>query len=141
MAKRLAIGAKDLVVVHWPWVVGLAAASGLVLLRRRRGWRGPFTAGARTRPRDRSPIALAYDDAARALAKAGMPRDASVTPRELAAVLRERGAAAAAALAELTELYYAAEWGQRRDPAAEQRAAALAGEIRATLDAARRASR
>jgi hypothetical protein len=52
-----------------------------------------------------------------------------------------RGEDAAREVGELTELYYAAEWGRRRDPAAEQRAIALADEIRATLQAARRAPR
>jgi hypothetical protein len=38
-------------------------------------------------------------------------------------------------LAELTELYYAAEWGQRSEPAAEERAVTLASEIRAAITA------
>jgi hypothetical protein len=89
----------------------------------------------------RSPIAQIYDEVARALAKSGVPREAAVTPRELAQDMATRGDDVAHEVGELTELYYAAEWGRRRDPAAEQRAVALADEIRATLQAARRAPR
>ncbi|HET9619863.1 MAG TPA: DUF4129 domain-containing protein, partial [Kofleriaceae bacterium] len=67
------------------------------------------------------------------LARAGVPRDAAQTPRELARDLLERGEAVAPEVGELTELYYAAEWGGQRDPAAEARAAVLAGTIRAAL--------
>jgi hypothetical protein len=55
--------------------------------------------------------------------------------------MSDRGDTAAAEVSELTELYYAAEWGQRRDAAGEQRAVALGHAIRATLHAARRAPR
>ena len=82
-----------------------------------------------------------YDEIARMLEKSGVPREVAVTPQELALRMIERGDAAAREVGELTELYYAAEWGHRRDPAAEQRAAALADEIRAALQDARRASR
>ena len=47
--------------------------------------------------------------------------------------MRAAAAPAAADLEELTELYYAAEWGGRRDAAAEQRAEALVAEIKAAL--------
>jgi hypothetical protein len=70
-----------------------------------------------------------------------MPREAAVTPRELALRMAARGDRTAREVSELTDLYYAAEWGHRRDPATEQRARTLAHEIRATLGAARRASR
>jgi hypothetical protein len=55
--------------------------------------------------------------------------------------MAERGDATAALVSELTELYYAAEWGRRRDPAAEQRAAELAHRIRDALRAALHTSR
>jgi hypothetical protein len=48
-----------------------------------------------------------------------------------------RGDGAAGQVSELTELYYAAEWGRRRDPVAERRAGELAREIRAALRASR----
>jgi hypothetical protein len=119
----------------------LAVVAAVIARRRRRRGLGPFASGPRPRPRVRSPIAAIYDDVARQLARAGVPREAAVTPRELASHMRARGDAAAPEVGELTELYYAAEWGRRRDPAAEHRASALAGEIRAALHAARRASR
>jgi protein-glutamine gamma-glutamyltransferase len=139
--KRALVGAKQLVAAGWPWLLGLAlVAVGGVAARRGR-WRGGFAGGGRAQPRDRTPIARAYDDVARALARAGMRRDAAVTPRELALRLAAEGAPAARQIRELTELYYAAEWGVRHSAAAEQLAASLATEIRATLDAARRAPR
>jgi len=55
--------------------------------------------------------------------------------------MTERAAPGAAQVGELVELYYAAEWGGRRDPAAEDRALALAREIRDAIEAARRAKR
>ena len=52
-----------------------------------------------------------------------------------------RGDPGPAAFGELTELYYAAEWGGRRDPAAEERAGALVEQVRGALEAARRQRR
>jgi transglutaminase-like putative cysteine protease len=139
--KGLVIRAKDAAVDHWPVPVALAALIALGRVVRRRRRRGALAPRPRPRPRVRSPIAQIYDEVARALAKAGVPREAAVTPRELAEHMAARGAGAAREVGELTELYYAAEWGRRRNPAAEQRAAALAGEIRATLQGVRRAPR
>jgi hypothetical protein len=139
--KRGAVALKDAVVQRWPIAVVLAAPIAVVLaLRRRRPGFG-FALGGRLRPRTRSPIAQIYDDVSRALARAGVPREAAVTPRELAQRMAARGDHAAHPVGELTELYYAAEWGRRRDPAAERRAGELAREIRAALHAARRAPR
>jgi hypothetical protein len=95
----------------------------------------------RPRARIRVPISQIYDEVARLLTRAGVPRGAAVTPRELARAMTARGDRAAGLVGELTELYYAAEWGRRDDPGAEQRAMALAHQIRAALDEARRASR
>ena len=137
--KDAAVRAKDAAVAHWP--IGLVIVAGAALglrLRRRRRSRGGGTTGAR-RPRARSTVAEVYDQVARQLARAGIARDAALTPRELATRMTERGDPAASELVELTELYYAAEWGGRRDPAAEDRARALARAIRARLEAARRA--
>jgi protein-glutamine gamma-glutamyltransferase len=140
--KRAVLAAKDTALRGGPVLVVVAAGvAGWLLLRRRRRRSGGSTAGGRARPRVRSPIAAIYDEVVRALAKSGVPREAAVTPRELAARMAERGDGIAPELGELTELYYAAEWGHRRDPAAEQRAVALGLAIRASLDAARRASR
>jgi transglutaminase-like putative cysteine protease len=135
--KRAAIAAKDAVVHHWPFAVVAGALIALWVARRRRPLFDELTASRKPRPRVRSPIAQAYDDASRSLARSGTPREAAVTPRELARRMTASGNAAAPQVSELTELYYAAEWGHRTDPADEQRAAALADEIRATLRALR----
>jgi len=140
-AKRGLVAARDAARAAWPVLVALAAAGAGWLWWRRRHRGEPRALKSRSRPRARSPIALLYDEVARALAKSGVPREAAVTPRELALRMAERGDRAAPQVGELTELYYAAEWGAQRDPAAEQRAATLALEIRAALAAARRASR
>jgi len=139
--KGVAIRAKDAAVDHWPVPVALAALVALGVAVRRRRRHGGLVPAPRPRPRVRSPIAQIYDEVARALAKSGVPREAAVTPRELAQQMAAQGDDVAHEVGELTELYYAAEWGRRRDPAAEQRAVALADEIRATLQAARRAPR
>ena len=139
--KRAALWVKDAVVAHWPGVAVTAALIALWRLRRHRRRDAALAPRHRRRPRARSPVAEVYDSVARALARSGVPREAAVTPRELARRLALRGDPAAPQLSELTELYYAAEWGRRSDPAYEERAAVLAREIRATLRAARRAPR
>ncbi|NVB80359.1 MAG: DUF3488 domain-containing protein [Kofleriaceae bacterium] len=121
---------------YWPigLLVGLAFAG--VLAWRRRGRVFESGGGRRAgRARARSPIAVSYDQVARLLEKRGRSRDAATTPRELAARLLADNAPAAAELGELTELYYAAEWGQRGDASAERRAAELASAIKRTLSA------
>jgi hypothetical protein len=84
------------------------------------------------RDRDRSEIARIYDQIVRQLAKAGIARDPATTPRELA---HRADLPAAPQVRELVDLYYAAEWGARRDTAAERRAGELADEIRSALRA------
>jgi len=138
--KRALVAGKDAALRGGPVLIGIAAGvAGWLWWRRRR--RSGTVAERAGRRRVRSPIAAVYDEVARALARSGVPREAAVTPRELAAQLTARGDGVAGEVGELTELYYAAEWGQRRDPVAEQRAVALGLAIRASLDAARRASR
>lgn len=143
--KRAAIRVKDVAKDNWPIgaIIG-AAGVAFVVLRRRRGT-AALTTATRTTVRRRSSVAEVYDQVAKTLAKAGVVRAPATTPRELAARMAERGDPAAAEVRELTELYYAAEWGHRLDPVAEaraqDRAVALAVEIRAALEAARRARR
>jgi hypothetical protein len=139
--KHGAIAVKNALLRGWPVVVALVLVLALWrgLLRARR--RGDPAMRRRAHRRTRSAIAEIYDNVARLFARSGMPREAAVTPRELARGMAERGAAGAAQLGELTELYYAAEWGRHDDPAAAARATALADEIRAAVAAARRASR
>jgi protein-glutamine gamma-glutamyltransferase len=124
------------VLAYWPLLATLAAAiAGFVAWRRRRG--PAMEHGARVhKPRVRSPIAAVYDQVTKQLAKHGTRREPGITPRELADRAAAKGDPAAAELLELTELYYAAEWGGRRDPAAEQRASELAIAIRNSLRAA-----
>ena len=83
--------------------------------------------GNKVKRRARGAIAQRWDAAVRALARAGVARDAAITPREYAA----RAKIAGAELRELVELYYAAEWGGRADAAAERRAGELAEAIAA----------
>jgi hypothetical protein len=91
-------------------------------------------AEARERTRVRSTVANTYDQVARMLAKAGFARSPNHTPREHAAQMSARGDPAAVHVGELTELYYAAEWGGQRDAAQETKAAALAVAVRTALD-------
>ena len=95
--------------------------------------------GRASKPRSRSSIAAVYDQVVKQLAKHGTRREPGVTQRELANRVRARGEPGAAELDELTELYYAAEWGGRRDPAAEERARQLAIAIQTAIRTAPRA--
>jgi hypothetical protein len=136
--KAAAIDMKDRAVDNWPVPAGLAAiALGFVLVRRKRR-PAARTAQRRERPRERSTVAAVYDQALKLLAKHGAPREPWMTPRELASQLAQRAHVAAAQVRELTELYYAAEWGGRRNPDDESRAAALLRELREALEAARK---
>jgi len=139
-AKRGVLHVKDVALDHWPVTLVIVAAPGLLLLRRRRRTPAALTA-ARSLRRRRSTIAELYDQIQKALGKAGILRDAHTTPRELAVRMAERADPGAAQVGELIDLYYAAEWGGRSDPAAEERALVLASEIRAAITAARRARR
>jgi len=116
----------------WPFAaIGALAILALVYWRRHRAVEA-LTGGSAARPRTRSSVAQSYEAALRQLAKVGHGREPAVTPREHAARLQlpigDR-------FRELTELYYAAEWGGRRDPVAEQRASELATAIKAELRA------
>ena len=142
--KRGAIAVKEAVGSAWRVAKDHAGTSGagaglvvaviaFVAVRRRRG--GPRAMdGGKVKRRARGAIAQAWDAAVRALAKAGVARDAAITPREYAA----RATIASAELRELVELYYTAEWGGRADAAAERRAGELADAIAAAALAASR---
>jgi transglutaminase-like putative cysteine protease len=114
--------------------VALAAAAlaliGWRLLRRRR--RAP-AAPPKSRPRPRSPVAAQYERVLRRLERRGIARAPAVTPRELARLVAERGLPYARELGELTEIYYAAQWGGDEAPALLERAQALAREIETAL--------
>lgn len=139
--KGAAIAVKDAARERW-WILALlgAGVAAVVVRRRRRGGRA-LVASRPGRPRGRSTVAQVYDRVAKLLERSGIKRGDGVTPRELAMQMALRQQPAATQVGELVELYYASEWGGRRDPDAEERAAALAREIASALDAARRARR
>jgi protein-glutamine gamma-glutamyltransferase len=121
------------VLAFWPLAAGAIAIIVLVVVLRRQRVREMLSGGARGKARSRSSIAATYDGVLRQLAKAGVSREAGVTPRELANRVTTQGKPGATELTELTELYYAAEWGHRSDPAAEARAVELATSIKRAL--------
>jgi len=108
-----------------------AAIAGLIgwrLTRRRRRSHVP-----RPRPRHRSPIAGAYTRVLHHLERRGVARAPSTTPRELAREVAAQRLPWAAAFGELTEIYYAAQWGGAESGELEARARALAAEIEAAI--------
>jgi transglutaminase-like putative cysteine protease len=139
--KGALVSAKDAAVTNWPVGAVVCCGMALVVILRRRRRSDEVESRRPGRERIRSTVAEVYDQVAKLLAKAGVVRDASLTPRELAARMTLRAEPGADQCVELTELYYAAEWGGRRDPAAEDRAVVLAREIRIVLEAARKARR
>ncbi len=118
-------------------VVGGAALLllAILLLRRRRRDAGP---GARP-TRRRGPVAQIYLTTLRRLRRHGHHKPLARTPREHAATLSRLGTPGAAALTELTEIYYAAEYGERDDPDAHRRANELAEAITQAFRDAKRA--
>jgi len=139
--KAAVVATKDAAIEFWPIGGALGAGGVLVVLLRRRRRVDGLETRAPGRRRVRSTVAEVFDQVAKALAKAGFVRETAITPRELATRMAARQDPGAPQVGELVELYYAAEWGGRRDPAAEVRASTLAREIRDAIDAARRAKR
>ncbi|HEY4245133.1 MAG TPA: DUF3488 and transglutaminase-like domain-containing protein [Kofleriaceae bacterium] len=135
-ALQVAASAVKRALLHAYVLAPIALVFVAWLWRRRR--RGPARAHdtGRAAKRSRPTVAQLYDDVSRAYARAGFPRAAGVTPREHAVALAALAAPGAAALGELTELYYGALWGTRT--VAEARAAALAASIRDALRTARK---
>jgi transglutaminase-like putative cysteine protease len=103
-------------------LVGLMLAA---LIQRRRK-RIAAMLGAHDRARRRRPVAEIWTGVITRLARRGLPRDPALTPRELA---RRWTAPGSAELAELTELYYAVEYGGADEAAAVGRARALRDRI------------
>ncbi len=136
--KDAAIWLKNLAVEYWPisTPLGSLLIVALVIRRRRRRAKLPPELRVSRKPRQRSTVAEIYDGVAKQLAKAGFARTTSTTPRELAGKLAAHPAGTQ--VSELVELYYGAEWGGRRDASVEDRAAALAAQIKQALrDAAK----
>ncbi len=116
---------------HWLLAI-LAGAAVLALLvwralRRRRA----APSEPRSRPKARGPVAAIYTRVLHRLERKGFARAPAVTPRELARTAEERSLPYARQLTELTEIYYAAQWGG--EDGLVDRARTLAGEIEASL--------
>ncbi|MBP8806793.1 MAG: DUF3488 domain-containing protein [Kofleriaceae bacterium] len=119
---------------YWAGLAALAIGVGLVVYLRRRRRRPPAEPRAvRARARERIELARLWTQTARRLG----PRAPSTTPRELARELAARGDPGAAAFVELTELYYAGQWGGEVDAAGLARARALAADVTRARRAAR----
>jgi hypothetical protein len=133
--KDALLAATDALLRYWYLtLLAFAAIAALIYRRIKKNGRALPLAFLRPRAiRARSTVAEQYLSLTKALAKAGYPREPGVTPRELATRMRDKSAPGAAELAELVELYYAAEWGAVRDPVAEARAEKLVIAIRSAL--------
>ncbi|MBK9031366.1 MAG: DUF3488 domain-containing protein [Myxococcales bacterium] len=112
-------------------LIALAVVIGVGWYWRRTRGRRPAPADVVRARRERSELGRLYERAARRLA----PRPPATTPRELARQLRDRGAAGAPELEELTEIYYAGQWGGAVDDDALARARVLAERIAAAARA------
>jgi len=103
----------------FPWLKTLVAAGivagtwALVIRLRRRRVGVPGRSGAAARVAG-TPVARLYDRALRMLARRGMARRLSETPREYAARVTASGVAGGDVLARLTELYVGARFGRRQ---------------------------
>jgi transglutaminase-like putative cysteine protease len=98
----------------------------LVVLIRRRRLRIAALTGAGDGARRRRPVAEIWTGVIARLGRRGLFRDPALTPRELA---RRWTAPGSAELAELTELYYAVEYGGADEAAAVARARTLRDRI------------
>src|SRR6185369_8071584 len=87
-----------------------------------------------TARRDVTPVARLYEKALARLARRGLPRQPSETPREFAARVARENVRGSDALARLTELYAAARFG--RHPPAEGELDELGARPPATGEAA-----
>jgi protein-glutamine gamma-glutamyltransferase len=119
---------------RFPWtkaaVAGGVAIGLWSLLRRlrRRGIGGRLGASGGGAGRGAGPpVARLYDKALRLLARRGLARRPSETPREFAARVAAGGVAGGDVLQQLTELYVGARFG--RKPVADQRLRALADRL------------
>lgn len=133
--KALATEVRAWLGRHGPLLAGLVLGGGVLVVvvrrwRRRTRWQ---RAGAA-----RDPMSAIYVQAVLSLARRGHDRAPAATPREHARALAARAVPGAAALAELTDLYYARIYGGSDEPALLDRAHVLAADIeRALRDAPR----
>jgi hypothetical protein len=108
--------------------IAIAIFGVWLVRRRRRDARGGTSVHVHRRSRD--PIVHVYRATVGRLARRGHRREPSTTPREHARALSATGVPGAAEFAELTELYYAAEYGAATTPDLVSRARRLADDIR-----------
>ncbi|HYU16045.1 MAG TPA: DUF3488 and transglutaminase-like domain-containing protein, partial [Candidatus Acidoferrum sp.] len=125
-----------------PGATGLLVSAAVVpalalFVWRRRRRRVPGEPSRRGH-RERDPVAVLYLGVLRMLGRRGWARPPAATPREHAAALARAGAPGAAELGELTELYYAAEYGTA--PSGTE-ARGLARNLASAIDQALRAAR
>jgi hypothetical protein len=117
-------------------LLGGLALGGILLVTILTRWR------RRTGPRRSrgalDPMSAIYQQAVLGLARRGHGRVPATTPREHAAELSAKAVPGAAALVELTALYYARIYGGRDEPELLDRARALASDIETALRQAAR---
>jgi len=116
----------------FPWakvLIGALVAGGLWALSRRlrRRRADPLGVSGSALRAAGAPVARLYEKALRQLARRGLARRRSETPREFAARVAAGGVTGAEVLAQLTELYVGARFGRR--PVPDQRLRELAGRL------------
>lgn len=121
-------------------LIFVALLVGISLLRRRRRARGGSSASGARRGK-RAELPALYNGVLDYLKKRGHARPTSRTPREHARALAAADAPGATELGELTEIYYAAEYGAPADDAALARARVLSDLIRTAFAQARKRPR
>jgi len=125
--KARAVDAKEWVKRHAVIASLLWLAFVALIVWRARRRRGEDGAAPRVVRKARNPVSAIYARVLGRLERRGLPRGPAVTPRELARGAAQRGLPYAKPLGELTELYYAAQWGG--EDVLLDRARALADEI------------
>jgi hypothetical protein len=124
------VAVKNAIVRHWyaSVPIGLLLVALIVIRIRRKRARGDDPAGGGRDRRRRRPVAEVWQQVIARLGKRGLARDPALTPRQLARRWTEPGSDE---LRELTELYYAVEYGGADEAAALPRARTLRDAIEA----------
>jgi hypothetical protein len=130
------VAVKNAIVRYWyaSIPIGLLLVALLAIRIRRKRARGDDSAGGGRERRRKRPVADLWQQVIVRLGKRGLLRDPALTPRQLARRWTEPGSNE---LRELTELYYAVEYGGADEAAALPRARTL----RDAIDAAAVTSR
>lgn len=109
------------------YLIGGLVLGGVVFITIMTRWRRRTGRSQSRRARD--PMSVIYDQAVLGLARRGYGREPVTTPREHARDLAARAVPGAAALGELTDLYYARVYGGQDEPETLARARVLAADI------------